>query len=73
MFYLLQLSGCVGKNYNNQAIALPDMPIAGLSVAKEISEGCGKEKCPHTAKWLNDLYLFREKYIAYKAALEPGK
>lgn len=46
------------------------MPIAGKEVASELSLNCNQEKCPKTNNWLNELYLFKAKYLIYKEELK---
>jgi len=45
---------------------LPNMPIAGKDVAKELEEVCQGNKCLHLNNWLNELYFFKQEYLIYK-------
>jgi len=50
-------------------IVLPEMPLAGEKVATELAANCSNNKCPNLNNWLNELYLFREKYNIYRQEL----
>lgn len=61
------LSGCVKTNYSCiKGNDLPDVPTAGLDVAKELETLCQNKDCTHINQWLNELYFFRQEYVIYK-------
>jgi hypothetical protein len=63
----LILSGCGKKNYKSAAIYKPQMPIAGVFVADELSKLCIDNKCYNLNNYLNKLYLFKMQYdVFYK-------
>jgi hypothetical protein len=52
-------------------ITLPDMPIAGDEVGNELKLVCSPPaKCTNLNNWLNELYIFKAKYIIYKEGLK---
>ena len=66
------LQGCRTTSYSPKEfkIDLPEMPIAGSSVATELKEVCvPQEKCKNLNEWLNKLYVFKAKYEIYKEEL----
>ena len=65
------LSGCKSANYSKVPVVnLPQMPIAGTSVAEELKLLCvPQNKCANLNNWLNELYIFKAKYIIYKEEL----
>lgn len=65
------LSGCTTTNYKTTAVVLPEMPLAGREVSKELELYCKDYKsCPHTLEWLNKLYWFRVEYTTYQKELQ---
>ena len=70
MILIIILSGCVTKTYKRVSISLPEMPLAGEEVAKELESVCTSEKCINFNRWLNELYKFRVKYLIYKEQLK---
>lgn len=69
---MIILSGCKTVSYNKiPAINLPEMPIAGDKVAEELKLVCSPSaKCTNLNNWLNELYIFKAKYIIYKEELK---
>jgi len=60
-----------GGSYSRiPVVNLPEMPVAGESVANEIKAVCLPNKCPNLNNWLNELYVFKAKYIIYKEELK---
>ena len=49
------------------------MPIAGPKVANELAAVCTDKECPNMISWLNDITIFREQYLIYKAELSRRK
>ena len=71
MILMITLSACAKTNCNINNIILPEMPIAGEEVAKELENFCSSpEKCIKLNNWLNKLYQFKVKYLIYKKKLE---
>lgn len=67
---MVLLSGCATKSYNKPVqLDLPDMSIAGPKVAKELAKVCTDKKCPNLINWLNEISIFKEEYLIYKAEL----
>lgn len=64
------LSACKTANSNVTKIALPEFPIAGKEVADELSRNCSQTKCSKTNEWLNEIYLFKVKYVIYREELK---
>ena len=63
-------SGCTQTNYNKHTeLKLPEMPIGGEEVANELANVCNEKKCSNITRWLNELYIFRQQYMIYKAEL----
>lgn len=63
------VSGCAITNSSDDhspKMELPEMPVAGPSVAEELSSVCNEKKCSNIKRWLNELYVFREQYLIYK-------
>lgn len=62
------LSACTTTSCNHVVIRreLPNMPIAGGLVAKELEAVCSPYKCPNINNWLNRLYTFKQEYTIYQ-------
>jgi hypothetical protein len=66
------LQGCRTTNYSPKEfkIDLPEMPLAGASVATELKSVCTQDKCKNLNEWLNRLYAFRSQYLIYREELK---
>jgi hypothetical protein len=62
------LSGCTTVSYRavSRVDIMPEVPIAGPRVARELGSVCNGYTCPRTNDWLNELYLFKQEYKIYK-------
>jgi hypothetical protein len=69
---MIILSGCKTASCNKMPIiTLPNMPIAGDEVGNELKLVCSPPaKCINLNNWLNELYIFKAKYIIYKEGLK---
>ena len=62
------LNGCTTASYRaaSRVDIMPQMPIAGPRVARELSSVCNGDTCPCINDWLNELYLFKQEYKIHK-------
>lgn len=69
---MLLLSSCAKTNYESNLIKinLPEMPIAGPKVARELEINCQISNCIETITYLNHLYLFKLQYDIYREELK---
>ena len=54
---------------NVAKIKLPEMPIAGSNVGKEIVAVCDETKCKNIYEWIVKLHEFRVEYNVYRNEL----
>jgi hypothetical protein len=73
LILVMFLTGCTRINYKHTKIVLPEMPLAGEEVAKEIEKYCiDYTRCPKTLDWLTRLYWFRIEYSAFQEELSKS-
>jgi len=66
---MMLLTACSMTKSNVAKIKLPEMPIAGSNVGKEIVAVCDETKCKNIYEWIVKLHEFRVEYNVYRNEL----